>query len=229
MNCFIQKLNFQIQWKPMTKSTTKNYHFLSFLLHFVALQNPYFLSFSIFAFRLLQNQTEHIHLTAKHHSKLHKATISRSKGNCEHTVPSRPRSGVKNSLEIIVPRAYQDWSFEIKRHRLSSLHQKIITITHVLQGSSDPSTADNHSRNHFGSNCSSHGSEIRGGFSAVGVGGERIVRERKYYAGHDWLHGGLFWGSMKCLNGMCREEIVIESHSFLALVYLLVSKCWNRC
>lgn len=107
----------------------------------------------------------------------------------KRTVPSGPRSGLKNSIEIVVPRAYQDWTLEIKRHRFPSLHQQIITGSHVLQCSSDPSTADDHRRNNFGSDGGGHGhgSETSwSGFSEVGVGVEEEwgTRER-HYVGHE--------------------------------------------
>ena len=69
------------------------------------------------------------------------------------TAPARLGSGLKNSIQIIVPGADQDGSGEIERHGIPSLHEEIVSGTHALQGSADSSAANDHRGRHLGGHC----------------------------------------------------------------------------
>lgn len=87
------------------------------------------------------------------------------------TVPSGGRSGLKNGLKIIVPGADQDGAFEIERHGLASLDQKILTVAHVLKGPTYPPATNNHGRDNLGGGSGGghgHGSESAGGVNRSG-------------------------------------------------------------
>lgn len=103
------------------------------------------------------------------------------------TVPSGGRSRLKNGLEIIVPGADQDGALEIERHRLASLHQQILTVTHVVQGPPNPSAANNCSWEHLGGGRCGHGQSSESADSVPGKGywevGRKTAREWEC-AGH---------------------------------------------